>query len=106
MLSTFESSGLVLNKDKFTRPSICSFISCESFGAELGQFSSLLVHLLCPLHNTLQVTSVSNTHQTNPLEVKRCEFALDTLDHLEILQASRAMMLFYALRSSFKGRVQ
>ena len=63
-------SGLVLNRYKFHRPSVCSFTSCEFFVAGSGQFSSVLVHLLCPLHNTFQVTSASNDNQTNPLNIR------------------------------------
>ena len=34
--------------------------------ADLGQFSSVLVNLLCPLHNPFRDTSVSDANQTNP----------------------------------------
>ena len=33
--------------------------------ADLGQFSSVLVNLLCPLHNPFRDTSVSDANQTN-----------------------------------------
>ena len=34
--------------------------------ADLGRFSSVLVNLLCPLHNPFRDTSVSDANQTNP----------------------------------------
>ena len=61
-----QRSGLVLNRDKFNRPGVCSFTSCEFFVAGFGQFNSILVHLLCLLHNTFQVTYASNASQANP----------------------------------------
>ena len=50
-----------------------------NFWADLGQFSSVLVNLLCPVHSHFQDTSVGNADQTNALEEKRCKFAPDTL---------------------------
>ena len=62
--------GLVLNRDKYNPPPIvCSFTSCEFLVAGSGQFSSGLVHLLFPLHNTFLVTLASNVNQTNPLNI-------------------------------------
>ena len=46
------------------RSSGCSFASCKCL-ADLGQFSSVLVNLLCPLHNPFRDTSVSDANQTN-----------------------------------------
>ena len=66
-----QRSGLVLNRDKFNRPGVCSFTSCEFFFvAGLGQFNSILVHLLCLSHNTFQVTYASNASQANPLDIR------------------------------------
>ena len=61
--------GLVLNRDKYNPQIVCSFASCEFLVAGSGQFSSGLVHLLFPLHNTFLVTSASNVNQTNPLNI-------------------------------------
>lgn len=43
--------------------------------ADLGKFSSVLVHLLSPLNNPFQDMSMSNANQMNPSEAKRFEFA-------------------------------
>ena len=48
--------GLVLNRDKYNPQIVCSFTSGEFLVAGSGQFSSGLVHLLFPLHNTFLVT--------------------------------------------------
>ena len=63
--------GLVLNRDKYNPPVVCSFTSCEFLVACSGQFSSGLVHLLFPLNNTLLVTPASNVNQTNPLNIRK-----------------------------------
>ena len=62
--------GLVLNRDKYNPLIVCSFTSCEFLVAGSGQFSSGLVHLLFPLHNTFLVTPASNVNQTNPLNIR------------------------------------
>ena len=63
-----QRSGLVLNRDKFNRPGVCSFTSCEFFVAGLGQFNSILVHLLCLLHILsklrMRVTPIKRIHKT------------------------------------------
>ena len=62
--------GLVLNRDKYNPLIVCSFTSCEFLVAGSGQFSSGLVHLLFPLHNTFLVTPASKVNQTNPLNIR------------------------------------
>ena len=62
--------GLVLNRDKYNPPIVCSFTSCVFLVAGSGQFSLGLVHLLFPLHNTFLVTPASNVNQMNPLNIR------------------------------------
>ena len=50
----------------------------------------------------IDVTSASKTHQTNPLEAKRCEFAQDTPITPKFYEHH---VLFYSSCSSFKGHV-
>ena len=53
-----KSSRLFLNKDKiFPAQVVFFFASCEFFWADLGQFSSVLIHLPCPVHYPFQDTS-------------------------------------------------
>ena len=63
--------------------------------ADLGQFSSVLVNLLCPLHNPFRDTSVSDANQTNQPNKNAVNLLLTPWSP-RIIQVSRAMMLIYA----------
>ena len=70
-------SELDLSKNKFTPLEWLFFYILCFFGADLEQFSSVLVYLLCSLHNPFHNTSVMNANQTNTLDAKCRKFAPD-----------------------------
>ena len=78
VLSTLKISGPALNEGEFTLLKWLFFFIVWIFRAYLGQFSSVLIHIPCPVHNSFQDNSVRNDNQTNPPWAKRCKFALDT----------------------------
>ena len=78
------------------------FMKLLFFGANSGQFGSVLVHLPFPLYNPFQDTFVS---KANPLEAKRSTFAPDAPI---TLNSTGVMGDDVTLRScsSFQGHVQ
>ncbi|RMX59357.1 hypothetical protein pdam_00025282 [Pocillopora damicornis] len=83
-----------------------AFIYKRSRNGERGVFGSGRTiwknYDACICEISKDVTSASKTHQTNPLEAKRCEFAQDTPITPKFYEHH---VLFYSSCSSFKGHV-